>query len=392
MAVDNDEEPVSGFIRPDDILTTDSFTEFRTIPNRGYNLLVRAKRYGRWWMLKGLKEPYRNDTVYQILLHKEYEIISQMQHPMVVSVFSFEEVENLGLCIVMEWIDGLTLKEWLTSVKHSLKERQHVADMLFEALTYIQSRQTQHRDLKPSNIMLTHDGLHLKLIDFGLSDTNSHTVLKASVGTEGYMAPDGPSDIYSLGRILRELRVGRFSCIVIRKCCAPKKHRYANIATIQRNMHRCWQWPRRLFVILCLVALIAGFYLLNVSRAQQGLKTVSDSLKLFRAERNADLVSEQAKIDSLQLQINGQQKTIQPIGQKTFNSIEAKKKEIDQRAQAYGIEEMLDTVCCQTNITIPMFRILDELENSYEEPELKQYIRMRYRIPWEKRMLELPFK
>ncbi len=160
-------EPTSGFVRSDDILRTDRFTDFSTVPSRGYNLLVRAKRHGRWWMLKGLKES-----------QKEYEITSQLQHPMIVSVFSLEEVEGLGLCIVMEWIEGLTLKEWLVQGNHSRKQRRHVADMLMEALAYVQSRQTQHRDLKPSNIMLTHDGQHLKLIDFGLSDTDSHTILK----------------------------------------------------------------------------------------------------------------------------------------------------------------------------------------------------------------------
>jgi serine/threonine protein kinase len=165
-------------------------------------------------MLKGLKESYRNDAVYQVLLQKEYEITSQLQYPMVVSVFSVEEVEGFGPCIVMEWIEGLTLKEWLAQGNHSRKQRRHVADMLLEALAYVQSRQTQHRDLKPSNIMLTHDGQHLKLIDFGLSDTDSHTILKAPAGTEGYMAPDEPSDIYSLGRILRELRLGWLSLMV----------------------------------------------------------------------------------------------------------------------------------------------------------------------------------
>ncbi|MBQ5494016.1 MAG: hypothetical protein IIT76_02285 [Prevotella sp.] len=112
-------EPTSGFVRSDDILRTDRFTDFSTVPSRGYNLLVRAKRHGRWWMLKGLKESYRNDAVYQVLLQKEYEITSQLQHPMIVSVFSLEEVEGLGPCIVMEWIEGLTLKEWLAQGKHS---------------------------------------------------------------------------------------------------------------------------------------------------------------------------------------------------------------------------------------------------------------------------------
>ena len=69
-------EPTSGFVISGDILRTDRFTDFSTVPSKGYNLLVRAKRHGRWWMLKGLKESYRNDAVYQVLLQKEYEITS----------------------------------------------------------------------------------------------------------------------------------------------------------------------------------------------------------------------------------------------------------------------------------------------------------------------------
>ena len=85
-------EQASGFVKPDDILMTNQFTDFSPVSSREYNLLVRAKRHGRWWLLKGLKEPYRQDAVYQVLLQKEYEITSQLQHPMVVSAFSFEEV------------------------------------------------------------------------------------------------------------------------------------------------------------------------------------------------------------------------------------------------------------------------------------------------------------
>ena len=123
-------EPTSGFVKPDNVIHTTLFTDFSTVPSRGYSLLLRAKRYGRWWMLKGLKEQYRQDAIYQVLLQKEYEITSQLQHPMVVSAFSFEEVEGLGPCIVMEWIDGITLKEWLAQGKLSLKQRRHVADYL----------------------------------------------------------------------------------------------------------------------------------------------------------------------------------------------------------------------------------------------------------------------
>ncbi|MBO7538756.1 MAG: protein kinase [Prevotella sp.] len=387
-------EPTSAFIKPDNIIQTTHFTDFSTVPSRGYSLLVRAKRHGRWWMLKGLKEPYRNDTVYQVLLQKEYEITSQLQHPMVASVFSLEEVEGLGLCIVMEWIEGQTLKEWLAQGKHTLKQRRHVADMLLEVLAYVQSRQTQHRDLKPSNIIITHDGLHLKLIDFGLSDTDSHAVLKAPAGTEGYMAPEGSSDIYSLGCILRELHLGWWSRMVIRKCCAPSNQRYTDVETIKRDLHRCWQWPRRMLLLICFVALATGLSQLNRMYTQQGQQTVSDSLKVLKEESHAKTTIEQATTDSLQLQINHiheQQQAEQNTLQKHQDYIAAAKRKIDQQMAAYGIQQMFDTVTCQRNITIPFLRITDTLIKETKEPELKEYIQDRYRKPWIKRMKELPF-
>lgn len=394
MAQIYNEELTSGFVKPDDILKTDRFTDFSAVSSKGYSLLVRAKRHGRWWLLKGLKEQYRQDAVYQVLLQKEYEITSQLQHPMVVSAFSLEKVENFGLCIVMEWIEGQTLKEWLAQGKHSWKQRHHVSDMLLEALAYVQSRQTQHRDLKPSNIMLTHDGQHLKLIDFGLSDTDSHTILKEPAGTEGYMAPDGPSDIYSLGCILRELRLGWWSRLVIRKCCAPSILRYTDIKTIKRDLHRCWLWPRRILLFICFVALVTGLYQQNRVQTQQGLQTVSDSLEVLKKEYKTKMTVEQTTTDSLRLQIkqvNEQREAERALIQKRQDDIAAAKRKIDQQMTAYGIQQMFDTVTCQCNITIPFLRIADELLKNTEEQELKDYINERYRRPWIKRMSELPY-
>jgi serine/threonine protein kinase len=387
-------EPTSGFLKPSDFVVNSNFTEFESIPSSGYCLLTRAKRNGRWWMLKGLKEPYRQDSVYRLMLQKEFDIMSQLQHPMIVSVYSLEEVSGLGLCIVMEWIDGITLKEWLQQKEHTPEQRRHVADMLFDALAYVHSRQAQHRDLKPSNILITHNGQYLKLIDFGLSDTDSHAILKAPAGTEGYMAPDGPSDIYSLGRILRELRLGWWSRLVIRKCCAPSIQRYTDIKTIKRNLHRCWLWPRRILLFICFVALVTGLYQQNRVQTQQGLQTVSDSLEVLKKEYKTKMTVEQAKTDSLRLQIkqvNEQREAEHALIQKRQDDIAAAKRKIDQQMTAYGIQQMFDTVTCQRNITIPFLRIADELIKNTEEQELKDYINEHYRRPWIKRMSELPY-
>jgi hypothetical protein len=75
------------FFTDTDVSRSTVFSDFTVLPSHGYSLLVKAKRYGRWWLLKGLKEEYRNQTIYQTFLQKEYDILCQMHHPMVFPSF-----------------------------------------------------------------------------------------------------------------------------------------------------------------------------------------------------------------------------------------------------------------------------------------------------------------
>lgn len=84
------------------------FTDMET----GFNVIVKAKRYGRLWILKGLKDDVRQSKAYTTLLKKEFDILMLMQHPGVAAASGFEHIDGLA-CIVMEWIDDVTLKEWL---------------------------------------------------------------------------------------------------------------------------------------------------------------------------------------------------------------------------------------------------------------------------------------
>ena len=116
--------------------------------------------------------------------------MSRLQHPGVVEAKSLEDVPGLGRCIVMEWVNGATLKEWLSAGSHSRDERRQVAHQLMDALSHIHSQGVVHRDIKPSNIMVTNTGQSVKVIDFGLADTDAHTTLKQPAGTVSYMAPE----------------------------------------------------------------------------------------------------------------------------------------------------------------------------------------------------------
>ena len=97
--------------------------------------------------------------------------------------------DEFGPCIVMEYIDGVTLDKFLEG-KPSKQLRRKVVDQLIDALAYIHGKQIVHRDLKPSNILVTRNGSNVKIIDFGLSDADDYAILKQAAGTLKYMAPE----------------------------------------------------------------------------------------------------------------------------------------------------------------------------------------------------------
>lgn len=238
------------------------FTDFEPLASRGFNILVRAKRKGQWWILKGLKAEMRNNTVYQELLRKEFAILQRLQDkPAVVKVDSLEEVEGYGLCIVMEWIDGVTLKAWMAG-KHTKRERLHVAAQLLDAVESVHQEQIVHRDLKPSNIMVTRNGSYVKLIDFGLSDADSYAVFKQPAGTVGYMSQeqqeggvtDVRNDIYSLSCILKDMNLGWSYRSVIKQCQGKMSHRYPDVASFKQAVFHLRRSVK--IGILCLVGLL----------------------------------------------------------------------------------------------------------------------------------------
>lgn len=226
---------------------SEQFSDFTPIPCKGFNILCKTKRYGRWWVLKGLKKPYRQDGNYKNLLQKEFDILISLQHPNIVSAYSMEDVPEMGTCIVMEWIDGITLEHW----SGRKTEGEGIFLQLLDAVHYIHAKQVVHRDLKPSNIMITHNGNHVKLIDFGLSDTDDFAILKQPAGTQGYISPeqivsqqaDIRNDIFSIGCILEKILPSKPYTAIIKRCKAPIAQRYANVDELRadfmarRNSH-----------------------------------------------------------------------------------------------------------------------------------------------------------
>lgn len=189
------------------------FTQYTEIPSSGFNRLFKAQRYGKWFVLKGLRPEHRNEAIYRELLTKEFELGIQMDHPNIARTYSFETDPVAGPCIVMEYVDGITLKEFLKA-EPSLLTRDAIADQLLHAMAYYHGKQIVHRDLKPDNILITHNGHNVKIIDFGLADSDTFAVLKQPAGSPKYMAPeqikgdvkiDARADLYSFAKIIKQV-------------------------------------------------------------------------------------------------------------------------------------------------------------------------------------------
>ena len=232
-----------------------------------YCEIWRVDKDGRFRIYKALKSEYAGDSIYERLLRKEFEIGYSLKHPNICEYYGFINIPLLGNGIEMEWVDGCSLEALLSRGEISKTLAYKIISELCDALAYMHSKQIVHRDLKPSNIMLTYNGNNVKLIDFGLSDSDTHSVLKGSAGTQVYASPeliaggnvDYHTDIFSLGCVIDRLSPAYAK--VARKCCQrdPSRRFQSALEVKQAINHRS-----RLPLGLAAVALITFATLLSV--------------------------------------------------------------------------------------------------------------------------------
>ena len=150
--------------------------------------------------------------------HEEAQVLANLNHPGLVSVHDFG-VEQHRAYLVMELVDGPTLREVLDQQRLPIGEVARVGTDLADVLAYVHEQGVVHRDLKPSNVLLGRDG-RVRLADFGVSRLVGATGLTSAdtaVGTPSYMAPEQvqgdrvgpPADVYALGLVLLEAVTGR---------------------------------------------------------------------------------------------------------------------------------------------------------------------------------------
>jgi serine/threonine protein kinase len=181
-------------------------------------------RLGRDVAVKTLRVDLAREPSFQARFRREAQSAASLNHPAIVAVYDTGESLLDGVpvpYIVMEYVDGRTLRDVLKAERHIMPTRAlEITAQILNALDYSHRNGIIHRDIKPANVMLTRSG-EVKVMDFGIARSVAQasaavTQTAAVIGTAQYLSPeqargeqvDPRSDVYSTGCLLYELLTG----------------------------------------------------------------------------------------------------------------------------------------------------------------------------------------
>lgn len=359
----NEDTSASGYLTDPFEGISRRFTDVEILSESDVNIVAKAKRYGRWWLLKGLRQELACESVYSQMLRKELEVVMKLQHPCIPTAIGLEHVENIGECIVMEYVDGVTLTEWL-SEKHERKVCRRIAMKLVEVVAYIHMNGVVHRDLKPDNILIARNGETVHVIDFGLADTDSHAVLKQPAGTLRYMSPeqattavaDVRNDIYSLGIIFNKMNLGYSS--IVNKCLRPIDNRYQNIDALLDDMRLCnrkLRWYAYIILVCIVMVLLAVVIMLGIRDNNMRQMVAESEIKQNEMSLSIDKLSDSlANLSVVHQKMKNELKETDAKQRRVHDAISKGKAIIDDALKSTGVWQQLDTLSAKRYCKIDM--------------------------------------
>ena len=222
------------------------FTEIKPFyaSQHGCSRLFTARYNGKKVILKTLKEAYADDKDCQEALQNEYDITSVLDNKYIRKAIDFLNIEGLGKCLVLEFIEGKSLLEHVRVGTLSTKQVKNVIIEVCEALYYMHRNRIVHCNLKPENIIVTND-CRAKIIDIGIPKTEPKADRELLIKEMEYVAPeiikgeefDARADIFSIGKIMEfinERNIStQFNAIATHCTQFSREQRFDNISDVK---------------------------------------------------------------------------------------------------------------------------------------------------------------
>ena len=274
----------------------------RLIGARQMNVFLQLTRHGHKFFVKGINHQYADRAKALSLLRKEYDLGMRLEHRGIVRFVSMEKLSGVGECIIMEWIDGITLGEWMRTGP-SRGKRVRMAGEIIDAVGYMAQHGVAHRDLKPDNIMVRSNDESPCLIDFGHGDSEDFVTHKLAAGTATFGAPEqhnhGASgcevDVYALGKILKFLRLPKVYAPLTNSCLRENPSSRPKASEVRSRFDRNSLLGRYPVAILTVVGLaVAAVALLSGRSANreitQNLEALRPSVGVQALDDSADVI------------------------------------------------------------------------------------------------------
>ena len=213
--------------------------ELLGIISEGRMFRIHKARRGTKYII--LKSAVRNDAMTTEFLRREYELGCTLSHSCIVTTLGFEEDSPAGPALVLEYIEGVSLDEYI-AMHPTDSATDRIIDDILDGVDYLHHRGVLHNDIKPSNIVINPHGA-ARIIDFGLSISDDSVYKGCMGGSPGYSAPEimagkGPagaaSDIYSIGLLIRQMSSRKYRRIMDRCCRQSPAERYQSIPALRR--------------------------------------------------------------------------------------------------------------------------------------------------------------
>lgn len=237
--------------------STPKWTEIEHLPewDEEFYHVYTAKKHGKWLMLKTLRPELKDQPEYQQMIEKEFEVRYNLAHPHIIMINDFEEVPDLGMCIITDDVYGDSLRRLIDKGEVNADIQHKITTRLVDAIAYIQTNHIVHHPIRPETIIFTENIRNLKVIDVGFDQREHLTPADAS------------EDIRNFGLVLKEVlkatgdRNPRLQKVADRCLSDDPRRRYRDVPDLQ--MAIAGGSNQRLYILiitfLAIMAIILGW-------------------------------------------------------------------------------------------------------------------------------------